>query len=42
MYLVLAGMVVNFNPHSREGSDFTELETIDGIFTFQSTLPRRE
>ena len=33
---------VNFNPHSREGSDTTEILDTLNLTGFQSTLPRRE
>ena len=32
----------NFNPRSREGSDFFAFSVISSINIFQSTLPRRE
>ena len=34
--------MVNFNPHSREGSDQTPDSTLHTHRGFQSTLPRRE
>ena len=33
---------INFNPHSREGSDNNSMDNALYLFLFQSTLPRRE
>ena len=34
--------LINFNPRSREGSDYLQTQWIYGVQRFQSTLPRRE
>ena len=35
-------LCINFNPHSHEGSDFTQYQLYNILGIFQSTLPRRE